>query len=66
MDYQKDMGGWPKGIIMDKQMYKEMIAEYMKRESEYKEKIKELETELYFCFRNKKVGEHAKISKKDK
>ena len=40
---------------MDKEMYKQLIAEYMRRESELKEKIKELETELYFCRRNNKI-----------
>ena len=40
---------------MDKEMYKQLIAEYMRRESELKEKIKKLETELYFCYRNNKI-----------
>ena len=40
---------------MDKQMYKQLIAEYMRREAELKEKIMELETELYFCKRNNKI-----------
>jgi predicted RNase H-like nuclease len=40
---------------MDKQMYKQLVAEYMRSESELKEKIKELETELYFCRRNNKI-----------
>ena len=40
---------------MDKEMYKQLIAEYMRRESELKEKVKELEKELYFCHRNNKI-----------
>ena len=40
---------------MDKEMYKQLIAEYMRRESELKEKVKELEKELYFCYRNNKI-----------
>ena len=36
-------------------MYKQLIAEYMRRESLLKEKVKELETELYFCRRNNKI-----------
>ena len=40
---------------MDKEMYKQLIAEYMRRESLLKEKVKELETELYFCRRNNKI-----------
>ena len=40
---------------MDKEMYKQLIAEYMRREAELKEKVKELETELYFCYRNNKI-----------
>ena len=45
---------------MDKNQYKEMIAEYMKRESELKNKVEELELKLeqkeqdyYFDLRNK-------------
>ena len=40
---------------MDKEMYKQLIAEYMRREAELKEKVKELEKELYFCYRNNKI-----------
>ena len=40
---------------MDKQMYKQLIADMMKKESKLKEKIKKLETELYFCYRNNKI-----------
>ena len=40
---------------MDKEMYKQMIADYMRREAKLEEKIKELETELYFCNRNNKI-----------
>ena len=56
---------------MDKVAYKELIAEYIKRESQLqmeleealsrerhcKEKIEKLETELYFCNRNRRVEE---------
>ena len=40
---------------MDKQMYKQLVTEYMRREAELKERVKELETELYFCYRNNKI-----------
>ena len=40
---------------MDKQMYKELVADLMRKETKLKEKIKELETELYFCYRNNKI-----------
>ena len=47
---------------MDKQMYKELIAEYMRRESELKNKVEELELELdqqeqdfHFDMRNKQM-----------
>lgn len=47
---------------MDKQMYKTMIAEYMRRESELKNKVEELELELdqqeqdfHFDMRNKQM-----------
>ena len=47
---------------MDKQMYKKMIAEYMRRESELKNKVEELELELdqqeqdfHFDMRNKQM-----------
>ena len=45
---------------MDKQSYKELIAEYIRRESLLKEKVKELETELYFCYRNNKIEKEVK------
>jgi len=47
---------------MDKQMYKQLIAEYMRRESELKNKVEELELELdqqeqdfHFDMRNKQM-----------
>ena len=40
---------------MDKEMYKQMISDYMRSEAKLKERIKELETELYFCYRNNKI-----------
>lgn len=47
---------------MDKQAYKDMIAEYMRRESELKEKVEELELKLeqlkqdfHFDMRNKQM-----------
>ena len=36
-------------------MYKQLVTEYMRREAELKERVKELETELYFCYRNNKI-----------
>ena len=40
---------------MDKQAYKQLVADLLIKESILKEKIKELETELYFCHRNNKI-----------
>jgi len=47
---------------MDKTMYKQLIAEYMRRESELKNKVEELELELdqqeqdfHFDMRNKQM-----------
>ena len=47
---------------MDKQMYKQLVAEYMRRESELKNKVEELELELnqqeqdfHFDMRNKQM-----------
>ena len=40
---------------MDKQGYKEEMSKLISENSELKEKIKQLETELYFCYRNKKI-----------
>ena len=40
---------------MDKQGYKEELGKLILENSELKEKIKELETELYFCNRNNKI-----------
>ena len=40
---------------MDKQDYKEEMSKLISENSELKEKIKQLETELYFCHRNNKI-----------
>tara|TARA_B100000287_G_scaffold117085_1_gene109018 strand:- start:937 stop:1080 length:144 start_codon:yes stop_codon:yes gene_type:complete len=40
---------------MDKQGYKEEMSKLISENSELKEKIKQLETELYFCHRNNKI-----------
>ena len=40
---------------MDKQSYKEEMSKLISENSELKEKIKQLETELYFCHRNNKI-----------
>ena len=40
---------------MDKNGYKEIVAQQMAEISELKEKVKELETELYFATRNNKM-----------
>ena len=40
---------------MDKQSYKEELGKLISENSKLKEKIKELETELYFCHRNNKI-----------
>ena len=40
---------------MDKNGYKEIVAQQMAEISELKEKVKELETELYFTTRNNKM-----------
>ena len=40
---------------MDKQGYKEEMSKLISENSELKAKIKELETELYFCHRNNKI-----------
>ena len=42
---------------MDKNGYKEIVAQQMAEISELKERIKELETELYFVTRNNKIEE---------
>jgi type III secretory pathway component EscU len=55
---------------MDKQAYKELIAEYIRREAELKmkleevtQKVKDLETELYFCRRNRKIEDEIQKGK---
>lgn len=40
---------------MDKQQYKDKMGELMSENSKLKEKIKELETQLYFITRNNKI-----------
>tara|TARA_Y100001963_G_scaffold130158_1_gene186138 strand:+ start:197 stop:364 length:168 start_codon:yes stop_codon:yes gene_type:complete len=47
---------------MDKQMYKELVGDLLRKESllkeelkEAKQKVDELETELYFCRRNRRI-----------
>ena len=47
------------GEIMDKTEYKEQFGKLLTENSQLKEKIKELETELYFKYRNEKVTEHS-------
>ena len=47
------------GEIMDKSQYKEQLGKLLTENSQLKEKIKELETELYFKYRNEKVTEHS-------
>ena len=42
---------------MDKQQYKDKMGELMSENSKLKEKIKELETQLYFITRNNKIDE---------
>ena len=42
---------------MDKQQYKEQVGELMSENSKLKERIKELETQLYFITRNNKIDE---------
>tara|TARA_Y100001973_G_C5027122_1_gene246151 strand:- start:346 stop:552 length:207 start_codon:yes stop_codon:yes gene_type:complete len=42
---------------MDKQQYKDKMGELMSENSKLKERIKELETQLYFITRNNKIDE---------
>ena len=42
---------------MDKQQYKDKMGELMSENSTLKERIKELETQLYFITRNNKIDE---------
>ena len=42
---------------MDKQQYKEQVGELMSENSKLKERVKELETHLYFITRNNKIDE---------
>ena len=58
MDFQKDTDGChQRRIKMDKNGYKEIVAQQMAEISELKGRIKELETELYFVTRNNKIEE---------
>ena len=58
MDFQKDTDGClQRTTKMDKNGYKEIVAQQMAEISELKERIKELETELYFVTRNNKIEE---------
>ena len=54
---------------MDKQQYKDKMGELMSENSTLKERIKELETQLYFITRNNKIDEmvdHRDISDKQR
>ena len=54
---------------MDKQQYKDKMGELMSENSTLKERIKELETRLYFITRNNKIDEmvdHRDISDKQR
>ena len=54
---------------MDKQRYKDKMGELMSENSKLKERIKELETQLYFITRNNKIDEmvdHRDISDKQR
>ena len=42
---------------MDKQQYKDKMGELMSENSKLKERIKELETQLYFVTRNNKIDD---------
>ncbi len=42
---------------MDKQQYKEQVGELMSENGKLKERIKELETQLYFVTRNNKIDD---------
>ena len=42
---------------MDKQQYKDKMGELMSENSKLKERVKELETQLYFITRNNKIDE---------
>ena len=42
---------------MNKQMYKEQLGDLKTENKQLKKRIKELETELYFCYRNNKIEE---------
>tara|TARA_B100001113_G_scaffold151551_1_gene124224 strand:+ start:562 stop:813 length:252 start_codon:yes stop_codon:yes gene_type:complete len=46
-----------KKLNMDKNSYKEIVSQQSIEISELKERIKELETELYFVTRNNKIEE---------
>ena len=42
---------------MDKQQYKEQVSKLISENSTLKERVKELETQLYFITRNNKIDE---------
>ena len=42
---------------MDKQQYKEQVSKLISENSKLKERVKELETQLYFVTRNNKIDE---------
>lgn len=54
---------------MDKQQYKEQVSKLISENSTLKERVKELETQLYFVTRNNKIDEmvdHRDISDKQR
>ena len=54
---------------MDKQQYKEQVSKLISENSTLKERVKELETQLYFITRNNKIDEmvdHRDISDKQR
>ncbi len=42
---------------MDKQQYKEQVSKLISENSKLKERVKELETQLYFVTRNNKIDD---------
>ena len=42
---------------MDKQQYKEQVSKLISENSKLKERVKELETQLYFITRNNKIDD---------
>tara|TARA_Y100000361_G_C11077312_1_gene299056 strand:+ start:545 stop:751 length:207 start_codon:yes stop_codon:yes gene_type:complete len=54
---------------VDKQQYKEQVSKLISENSTLKERVKELETQLYFITRNNKIDEmvdHRDISDKQR